>query len=126
MKQREWHFVVLDLKKKSLFGPGLGEAPKPVPLASAETFLSFCSQVGSGGPVQDERSPVSWCNHRCFLPWGHLEGGHDHLGVSPACSPALHAVLHLPQIPDDSFWADSVTSSPNGEGKEPVFLKCSL
>lgn len=57
---------------------------------------------------------------------GTLGGGCDHLGVSPACSPALHAVLHLPQIPDDSFWAGSVTSSPNGEGKEPLFLKCSL
>lgn len=87
MEQREWHFVVLDLKKKSLFGPGLGEAPKPVPLASAETFLSFCSQVGPGGPVQDERSPVSWCNHRCFLPWGHLEGAVTTWGA------ALHAAL---------------------------------
>lgn len=33
----------------------------------------------------------------------------------------LHAVLHLPQIPNESFWEGSVTSSPNGgEGKEPV------
>lgn len=74
MKEREWHFVGLDLKKKSPFGPGLGEAPKPVPPDLAETFLSFCSWVGSGGPVQDKRSPVSWCSHRCFLPCGHLEG----------------------------------------------------
>ena len=39
---------------------------------------------------------------------------------------ALHAVLHLPQIPDDSFWEGSVTSSLNGDVKEPLFLKCSL
>ena len=36
---------------------------------------------------------------------------------------ALHAVLHLPQIPDDSFWEGSVTSSLNGDVKEPLFLK---
>lgn len=76
--------------------------------------------------MQDKRSPVSWCNHRCFLPCGHLEGAVTTWGCRVLPWAALHAVLHLPQIPDDSFWEGSVTSSLNGEGKEPLFLKCSL
>ena len=80
MKQREWHFVVSDLKKKSPFGPGLGEAPKPVPPALAETFLSSAAGLGLGAPCRTKESSLLVQPQVLPSLWTP-GGGRDHLGV---------------------------------------------
>lgn len=125
MKGKRVAFCGLDLKKKSPLGSGLGEAPRPVPPALAERrdFLVLLQPGWVWGPCagQEESAPLVQPH---VLPGGHSEGAVSTWGCRILPQAAQSAVLCQLQIPDGSFWADSVTSSPNGEEKKPLFLKC--